>query len=142
MFSMMTSSTQCADGRAGNSGKNVRTAEQVIQARMSSAWPVSSQKLPNVKEIRLISCIGHLLLGHPHIICRRQSHPHPNQIYYEHQLRRTSCWNNIANQHYSLKQADQIKNKNVSNAISKTRYIQKYITKCPTKTYPCNIFNR
>ena len=51
-------------------------------------------------------------------------------------------WNNITNEHYSLKQADQIKNRNVSNAISKTRYIQKYISKCPMKTYPCNIFNR
>ena len=37
-------------------------------------------------------------------------------------------WSNITNEHYSLKQADQIKNKTVSNAISKTRYIKKYIT--------------
>ena len=42
-------------------------------------------------------------------------------------------WNNITNEHYSLKQADQIKNKNVSNAISKPDISKNILQNVPWK---------
>ena len=58
------------------------------------------------------------------------------------QLRRTSCWNNITNKHYWPKTGRSSQKKHVSKAISKTKLIQKQITKFPTKRYQWNILNR